>query len=229
MQYRSVMLLESGILDFVGTIPIGVILVSADRQVLAVNRRATEIIRKKDSLAISNNVLSGVQSGQTKTLQMLIAGALRSGNSCNRLYPMLIPRVQSRPLMVVVVPAGSAGLGVHKDGIAAVLANDPDFRCQPNEQLMRSLFQLTPMESRLASLLIQGTPLANAAKEMSVTLHTVRTYLKVIFQKTGTNRQSDLMYLMLNSPVSMSMNIRAIAFSGETRTGAVAKAEHIPA
>jgi DNA-binding CsgD family transcriptional regulator len=212
------MLLATEILDLVGAIPIGVVLVSADRQVLAVNRRATEIIQRKDSLVISNNFLSAVQSDQTKMLQMLVAGALRSGNSSHLSYPMLIPRVRSRPLMVVVVPAVSEDLGVHSDGIAAVLANDPDFRCQPNEELMRSLFQLTPMESRLASLLLQGTSLANAAKEMNVTLHTVRTYLKMTFQKTGTNRQSDLIYLMLNSPVSMSLDIRAITLSAGRRT-----------
>lgn len=67
------------------------------------------------------------------------------------------------------------------------------------EQLIASLFDLSPSEANLAALLTQGFSLTEAAQELGLTESTVRSYSKRIFSKVGVSRQSDLVRLILRS------------------------------
>src|SRR5882724_180211 len=187
---------QNTILDLVGSVPIGVILVAADRQVISLNRRAREITEVGDALVIRNNRLSSATSEQTGKLHKLIAEALRAENTEPR--AMAIFRDSSNlPLWVRVAPLESHS--------AAVLISDPARKCLPDQQVLSSLFGLTRTECRLASLLMQGASLLKAARELNVTHNRARTHLKVLFRKTGANRQNHLTYLLLSSPAPISL------------------------
>ena len=65
------------------------------------------------------------------------------------------------------------------------------------EEMLRALFGLTPAEIRLVQHLMQcDEPLPIVAEQMHLSLNTLRTQLKAIFQKTHTRRQSGLLRLM---------------------------------
>lgn len=55
---------------------------------------------------------------------------------------------------------------------------------------------LTAAETRLARALAAGDTLAGAAERLGVTINTVRSQLRQIFQKTGVARQAELMRLL---------------------------------
>ncbi len=59
--------------------------------------------------------------------------------------------------------------------------------------------RLTPMEGRVLAQLAQGLGVADIAAASGVTVHTVRTHLKHLFEKTGASRQSDLIRLLSGS------------------------------
>jgi DNA-binding CsgD family transcriptional regulator len=61
---------------------------------------------------------------------------------------------------------------------------------------LRAAFGLSPAETRLAVRLAGGQALRTAAEAEQVTYETARTRLKAIFQKTGVNRQSELVVLV---------------------------------
>jgi DNA-binding CsgD family transcriptional regulator len=63
------------------------------------------------------------------------------------------------------------------------------------------IYGLSPAETRLVGLLAEGLSANEAAARMRVKIPTVRTYLKQIFAKTETARQSDLIRLMMGSLV----------------------------
>jgi DNA-binding CsgD family transcriptional regulator len=190
------MLEQNTILDLVGSVPIGVILVARDRQVISLNRRAREMVERADSLVIRNNLLAGILSSQTSKLEKLIVAAINgSGAEPNALA--LFRDGSDWPLWVLVVPLESH--------CAAVLISDPTQTCAPNNQVLSSLFGFTSAECRLASLLMQGLSVVEAARELGITAQTARSHLKVIFEKTGTNRQNHLMYLLLSSPAPIAL------------------------
>jgi DNA-binding CsgD family transcriptional regulator len=63
---------------------------------------------------------------------------------------------------------------------------------------MKMLYGLTPTESRLADLLLEGIDVREMAVRLGITIETARFHLKRVLAKTGTRRQAELMRLMLS-------------------------------
>lgn len=66
----------------------------------------------------------------------------------------------------------------------------------PSVNVLTSLFDLTPAEARLATMLSAGLPLNEAAARAGIGLGTARNYLIRIFRKTGTHQQGQLVALL---------------------------------
>ncbi len=77
---------------------------------------------------------------------------------------------------------------------------DPDQKAPARADTLRTLFRLTPAEVKLATVLLEGKSLSEAANLNQVGRETVRSQLKSIFIKTGTRRQSELIGLLLKVP-----------------------------
>ena len=60
------------------------------------------------------------------------------------------------------------------------------------------IFGLSPSQQRLVQLLAEGRDLAEAALAMSVSVNTLRTQIRRIFEKTGVHTQAALLRLMLS-------------------------------
>ena len=69
----------------------------------------------------------------------------------------------------------------------------------PVERLVTQLFDLTPSEAHLATLLATGSCLGEAAERLRLTENTVRTYCKTILNKVGVRRQTELVRVILRS------------------------------
>ena len=71
-------------------------------------------------------------------------------------------------------------------------------------------YELTSSERRVAHVLLDGDTLKVAAETTDLTLATVRTYLKQIFSKTGTHRQSELIALYYRSILPVGTSIVSV-------------------
>lgn len=69
-----------------------------------------------------------------------------------------------------------------------------------DSNLLFAVFGLTPAESRIAALLAEGLSLKEIAREQGTQHDTVRKQLRSIYQKTRTNRQPELVRLLLHLP-----------------------------
>ena len=67
---------------------------------------------------------------------------------------------------------------------------------EADKTLLRSLFDLTPAEARVAEEVLHGHATGKIASHLGVTLETVRTHLKRIFMKTGVQSQPQLVSLL---------------------------------
>ncbi|MEN8161730.1 MAG: hypothetical protein ABFS41_16795, partial [Myxococcota bacterium] len=86
---------------------------------------------------------------------------------------------------------------------------DPKQRSGDPVQVLRELFGLTESETRLAGLLTADCSLKEAAGLLGITETTARGVLKSIFAKTGTNRQADLLRVLLRGPTGQLRTRRA--------------------
>jgi DNA-binding CsgD family transcriptional regulator len=96
----------------------------------------------------------------------------------------------------VPVAARSPFLGAR----ALLVFSDLHRNRQPSANLFARVFDLTPAEAKLASLLATGESVESAAQQLLVSRETIRSQLKAIFSKTGTHGQGELVALDPSGP-----------------------------
>ena len=76
----------------------------------------------------------------------------------------------------------------------------------PPIELMRSLFDLTPSEARVARGIAGGETLEEIAANGGVAISTVRSQLRQVLEKTGCTRQAEVVSLLANVTLDRSVN-----------------------
>lgn len=112
---------------------------------------------------------------------------------------VLLRRTGRMPLILKLSPLRLASREA-KLGAALLFIFDPEKTPTMTAELVMRLFDLSRSEADLAVALCAGKTLEEAALERQRSIHTIRSQLKSIFCKTGTNRQTDLVSLLLSSP-----------------------------
>ena len=189
-------------------LPTAVVLLDSRGSVLFMNKCAAALFQEQKYLRLnSTGSIRAVRPSEDKQLTCLIQGAVATGNgiSYHSGGAMNISRNSyQRPLHVVVSPLRSQALYLGKTiPTAAVFITDPERKPWLPEEWLRQLYDLTPAESRLAQLLASGSDLKEAAEQLQVSRSTVRSQLKSIFAKTDSNRQSELIRLLLTGPAQL--------------------------
>ena len=82
-----------------------------------------------------------------------------------------------------------------------LLVIDTEQRAKVSGDTLVRLYNLTPSETRVALMLIDGKRLDQIAEELEVAQTTVVFHLKNLFRKTDTNRQADLVRVLLSVPL----------------------------
>jgi DNA-binding CsgD family transcriptional regulator/PAS domain-containing protein len=81
-----------------------------------------------------------------------------------------------------------------------VFIYDPEQRLAPGAELISRDLGISAREAEIAVMLSMGRDLSGAATQLGISMHTMRTHLKNIFEKTGSHSQSDLIRRVLLSP-----------------------------
>jgi DNA-binding CsgD family transcriptional regulator len=84
--------------------------------------------------------------------------------------------------------------------VVMLLFYHPDSAPPIDASLLYAVFGLSPAECRIATLLAEGLSLKEIAQAQGTQLDTVRKQLRSIYQKTDTNRQPELIRLLLHLP-----------------------------
>lgn len=77
-----------------------------------------------------------------------------------------------------------------------------------NEEILISIYSLTPAEARVAAKLVGYPELTIASNALNISVATAKTHLKRIFRKTNTIRQSVLIHKIINGPAGLIMKER---------------------
>lgn len=187
---------------------VGVIIVDDQGMVSDSNHVANEILAANDGLTVDRSGLKALTREATSALYELIAHAFRPDGNVDPAATDTISlerRSGGSELALTVgrLPISGRFLGTDRR-TAAIYITDPDKPFELDAAKLRLIYKLTPAEARLAALLAQGRRLEDAAADLAVSLNTVRTHLKRIFSKTGTDRQAELVRLILSGPASIA-------------------------
>lgn len=164
------------------------------------NKRAKALLADNSLLRLEDGHLVASDVDVSRKLNFEIASAIQAsrGDTVALNEVVLLPRPKQLPLMLMVTPVRLHSGQTH--GAAMVFAFDPAYAPSLTVDRVRKLFGLTNAEAGLAVALCGGRTLDDISHERAVSLNTLRTQLKSIFAKTGTNRQTELVSLLLASP-----------------------------
>ena len=126
-----------------------------------------------------------------EAIGQLDAGARRG-------QPWSIPVPASRdgpPLVAHLLPVVGAAHDIFWGALGVLIVTAISSRT-PAPELLNGLFDLTPGEARIASLVGSGLSPRESAEKLGITEETARTVLKRVFSKTGVSRQSELVAML---------------------------------
>jgi DNA-binding CsgD family transcriptional regulator len=102
---------------------------------------------------------------------------------------------------IVIVPiAPDHGWAEGSETCVAVFVTAGNGGVDVDRALLSTLYGLTPTEATVAATLSRGDGLPSAAKALGMQVSTARTHLHRIFDKTGTQRQTQLVWLLKSLP-----------------------------
>jgi DNA-binding CsgD family transcriptional regulator len=168
----------------------GVVLLDRSGHVLFANRCARAVAERGDGIFMATGGVSARVTDDCAALQRNIATAL-SGLAAEALC--IHRPFGGHPYVVTVFPVPQPGLLIAAGRVAAcVRIFDPDGT--PAASLVKAapLLGLTPQETKVLSVLMDGAEPAEIAAICGLRSATVRTYLSSIYRKTGLNRQAAL-------------------------------------
>lgn len=171
----------------------------AEGRILYANALAQEIVNARDGMALEHGRIAIAATRQASEFRKAVTEVAAGQGSLRRLA---INRPSRRdPYRLILIPVQDSGeipLGVSVPAVS-ILAIDTSLRPEPDVPLLCELFSLTPAEARIAGKLALGRSLEEIAAELRISLETARTHAKRALSKTGTERQGELISLILRS------------------------------
>jgi len=180
----------------IDAIPQTTIVLSDQGSIIHANKSAQELLKSENCIYVEDNRLNFTNAD--KHFQFVAEhSACISASMGLQSYStstLFISREDKADLIVCLAPI--EGISQHRGG-AMVNVYDPMVRQLPTATLIAEYFSLTQAEALLCEDLINGYSLQQIADLRNKSLHTLRSYLKVVFEKTGFNRQGQLVSSIL--------------------------------
>ena len=166
---------------------------AADGSVLTQSREAEVALAAEDDLVIRGGKLHIRDSRADQKLQTAIRWAASKDST-------LIP---DRGALPIVLEAGE-GLPtkvwwVIADGGSVYFSLGDRQRDAQRLKAATLVYELSPSQEQVATLIVEGLSLAEIAARMKITPNTARTHLDRVFEKTGVRTQSALVRVLLST------------------------------
>lgn len=183
-------------------VPRAVVLLHRDGRVIHANSAALDLLTAGEGLSLVDHRIEASAPDARRSLERLMQTAVdgTSGAQHPGCRTAAIPRPSGRRAYVVrTVPLDSRCGEVAEVGDMSQLPgilmtiSDPERRQRvPPAADFQPAYGFTPAEASLAVALIEGKTLSGFAVDHRIAIDTARKRLKSVMQKTGTNRQAEL-------------------------------------
>jgi DNA-binding CsgD family transcriptional regulator len=197
-------------LDALDDMTVGIVIVDCDARIRIANETARRIARSCDGLRFADEhlVIDGCGGDSIRTrASRLLRSALSGIPSPGEAFQIVRPSgAEGYKALISCLGGNDARFGwsVREEALAIVYIRDPEQPDESRAELLQRLYGLMPSQARPADLLATGCSLKQAAKQLNITPASARHYLKLIFQKTGTHRQTELVRKVLLVPAPRS-------------------------
>lgn len=188
-RYRLVRSIARLSLRALDQLDFGVLLLSSSGEVLEMNQFAGRLLQEASGLTLREGRLTARSRPAQSCVTRLISGR-RPGAAAG---VALVPPDVAVPINLTAVDGGS----LEPDSGTLLFMHCPQRAFDERLQLLVERFALTAVERELARGLLQGSSLREAGAAAGLSYETSRWYVKQLFSKTDTHRQSELIRLLL--------------------------------
>lgn len=173
-----------------------VIMVDPKQRIVHTNTAAQEFLAEGKTLSSVRGVLTASDPRKQEGLRHLTSAPDLDAKT-------LMLESDKGPLTIATVLPLTSGLrATHAKQLSASVAifvhNQPSFD-NTVVTALAAAFGLTGAEARVLAALLEGLSVSNTAARHQISVNTVRWHLKRLFEKTNTNRQSELIRLASNA------------------------------
>jgi DNA-binding CsgD family transcriptional regulator/PAS domain-containing protein len=175
----------------------GVFLTRQNGAILHANRAAERMMRHGGSIQSLRGVVQAKAPEAAHELLAAIATAAKDETALGKTgLAIRLSDDDAPPQFAHVLPLGHGEqrAGLKPDAVAAVFVGAA-LDDEEGAEAMAGAFGLTCAETRLVESLLVGRSLKESAVALGIAMTTAKTHLDNIFQKTGVNRQAELMRL----------------------------------
>jgi DNA-binding CsgD family transcriptional regulator len=175
--------------DAIETVGLGVVLVATDGWIFYANSMARDLMR--------------LGRGLRSSYGRLVASSLEGAARLPHLAKVQAVGTDTRSEIIVLPGEGAPHLFAHivrgepHFGGAAIIIVDLGRYVMPRLEAFALRYSLTPGESRVLNEIVSGRGLVAAARKLDIAESTARTHLRRVFEKTGADRQTELLHLYL--------------------------------
>ncbi|MGD9657870.1 MAG: helix-turn-helix transcriptional regulator [Methylocystis sp.] len=122
-----------------------------------------------------------------------------TANAGVRSFPLRA--IESNSTMIAhVLPVRLSARDIFARGDAVLILTSTTAPSAPAVEVLQSLFDLTPAESRIARRFAFGATIDDVSQTSGVSRNTVRAHLRSIMDKTGCSRQAEIVALLSGIP-----------------------------
>ena len=178
------------------------LVVDREGRLLFANISAEGLLATADGIAAPEGRLAAGTPQASAQLLSLLAETISSSDD-RRSVTISLPRRDRRPLSALICRLAPLPGDPWPASGALLFVRDPEELLAIDASHLRSLFGLTSAEAKLAAALASGQRLEDFAAAGKISRLTARTQLRDAMTKTRTNRQSELVSLILRTVVSL--------------------------
>ena len=198
---RSMPTLSSDpLLNLLGTMRMGAVLVGRDGRIVYLNEAGQEALHAQIGLAIRGDTVVAVAPDARRKLAVALAGACRPPFVDGAVLLTATNGSGITKPMRVLSMERIAGLTRRTDEGLALLCIGSARQRAPDASMLAQLFGLTAAESVLMAAVVGGDRLQQHATRRGVSLATVRAQLRNVFVKTGAATQAELTLIAWSIP-----------------------------
>ena len=188
--------------DVIDRLPYGVVMLDSRGRARFCNRAAETMFAAADGVIRTENGIAGQFRPENRRLQKLIAATIADPPGPGGAMTLLRPSGKA-PYAVTVAPVTRPVGGMLLFHPAALIyLTDREHMPTSRAAVLSALYGLTAKETEIATLLGAGLTLDRATRQLAMPRETARHHLKALFRKTATNRQTDLVRLLLSLPAA---------------------------
>jgi DNA-binding CsgD family transcriptional regulator len=187
-------------------LPHGILLLDPGGRVQCCNAIGERLLRDGDGLTVRHGRLAAPYPGAQPRLDEFLYHLADPEDAGGGSSWIAVPRRNGKEALTlrgVRLSAGRYTFAVEQPTIMLVIS-DPAAVLPPPLAALRQRYGLTATEARLAEALVAVGDLKTAAGIAGMTYETARWYLKILFQKTETNRQAALVARLLKDAPALA-------------------------